>query len=638
MFEKIKKILYKYEELIRYIIVGILTTVVSLVSYYISISTFLNPNNGIQLQIANIISWLLSVTFAYFANKKYVFKSNGKVIEEAVEFYGSRVLTLLIDMFSMFLMVTLFHINDKIAKIVVQFIILVLNYIFSKYLVFNDKDKKTNLKKFLLEKRYLFATIIGIFMFTMLFPYSGDDLQWSIGELSIERIIGFSTNTSLNGRYLGNVIVILLAKNKIIRAFIMSLTLAYIINTIKTKEKCNFLTVILFLLLMPKGVFKQGIVWSSGFANYAFSIMLLFVALSLVQKLFVCNKFDVKMVIPSILIFYLSSLVIENLTIFLFLFLVIINVIYLIKNKRVNFNLVISFIGSLLGLLTMFTHPAYSGVFSGEDGYRTISSINDIFITAKKNFNEIIFPNSISNNLILFIILTIFMVVYVYKNYNKKKSNKSLYISLCFHIMCLLYFIIIKYNSNWEPLLNYSEKFNFYINILFIINLFALQFLIYRKKAYNSIMICGIIIGLVAPLFVVSPLGPRNFLMIYVLEVLLVLDVYRISEFKLDYNKIKYLICTILFVIIGYYVSIYGYITLVSVRRDNYIRENINSGSIENNVLYVPNIPYEEYVWVPNPSNDYYKSIYKYIFNVPDEIDLEFIDYKLWRELYYKNN
>ena len=71
-----------------------------------------------------------------------VFKSNGKVIGEVVEFYSSRILTLLIDMLSMFLMVTLFHIDDKIAKILVQFIILVLNYIFSKYLVFNNKKSK----------------------------------------------------------------------------------------------------------------------------------------------------------------------------------------------------------------------------------------------------------------------------------------------------------------------------------------------------------------------------------------------------------------------------------------------------------------------------------------------------------------
>ena len=142
MFEEIKKIINKNSEIIRYVLVGGLTTLVSLLSYYICIWLFLNPDNGVQLQVANIISWILSVTFAYFANRKYVFKSNGKVIGEVVEFYSSRILTLLIDMLSMFLMVTLFHIDDKIAKILVQFIILVLNYIFSKYLVFNNKKSK----------------------------------------------------------------------------------------------------------------------------------------------------------------------------------------------------------------------------------------------------------------------------------------------------------------------------------------------------------------------------------------------------------------------------------------------------------------------------------------------------------------
>lgn len=140
--KKLKELFYKYEEIILYLIVGGLTTIVSLGSYYLLVYTILNPKVAVELQIANIISWILAVTFAYFANRKYVFKSNGKVIGEVVEFYSSRILTLLIDMLSMFLMVTLFHIDDKIAKILVQFIILVLNYIFSKYLVFNNKKSK----------------------------------------------------------------------------------------------------------------------------------------------------------------------------------------------------------------------------------------------------------------------------------------------------------------------------------------------------------------------------------------------------------------------------------------------------------------------------------------------------------------
>lgn len=130
----------KYEEIINYIIVGGLTTFVSLASYYICVVIFLNPNNAFELQIANIISWVLAVSFAYFANRKYVFKSkNINKVKESLKFYLSRVSTLLIDMVVMFCLVTLFSINDKISKLIVQVIVMVLNYIFSKIFVFKKK-------------------------------------------------------------------------------------------------------------------------------------------------------------------------------------------------------------------------------------------------------------------------------------------------------------------------------------------------------------------------------------------------------------------------------------------------------------------------------------------------------------------
>ena len=68
----------KREEIINYLIVGVLTTVVSLLSYYILVFTILNPNNAIQLQLANIISWILAVLFAYITNRMFVFESKVK--------------------------------------------------------------------------------------------------------------------------------------------------------------------------------------------------------------------------------------------------------------------------------------------------------------------------------------------------------------------------------------------------------------------------------------------------------------------------------------------------------------------------------------------------------------------------------
>ena len=136
----IKKIYNKYTEQINYLIFGFLTTVISIGSYYILVCTILDPKKPIQLQIANVISWITCVTFAYITNRKYVFKSkNNQIIKEITKFYIARLVLLPIDMISMYILVTKLNYNDKIIKIIVQIAIIILNYIFSKLYVFNNK-------------------------------------------------------------------------------------------------------------------------------------------------------------------------------------------------------------------------------------------------------------------------------------------------------------------------------------------------------------------------------------------------------------------------------------------------------------------------------------------------------------------
>ena len=131
-----KDILKKYEEIINYLIIGFLTTLVSLGTYYIL-------TLKIELQIANGISWFLSVTFAYFTNRKYVFKvKENKTKKEVLNFYLSRLSTLILDMISMYIFVSILKFNDKIVKLIVQILVIVLNYILSKFLVFKKEKLK----------------------------------------------------------------------------------------------------------------------------------------------------------------------------------------------------------------------------------------------------------------------------------------------------------------------------------------------------------------------------------------------------------------------------------------------------------------------------------------------------------------
>ena len=137
----LKRLLNKYKEIILYLVFGVLTTVVSIASYYICTKTFLDPKDGFQIQVANVISWILSVTFAYITNKLFVFESHGNVFKEAFKFYASRLSTLACDMALMYLLVTVMHFGDLPVKIFVQFVVIAANYVLSKLVVFKEENK-----------------------------------------------------------------------------------------------------------------------------------------------------------------------------------------------------------------------------------------------------------------------------------------------------------------------------------------------------------------------------------------------------------------------------------------------------------------------------------------------------------------
>lgn len=137
MLDSLKIMYKKYEEIIKYVIIGGLTTVVSMICFYASVWTFLDGNNPLQLQIANIISWVGGVAFAYITNRTIVFKSqNSNILKEIVTFTSARVLTLFLDMGVMFLLVTVIGVNYNISKLISTVLVTVGNYFLSKLLVF----------------------------------------------------------------------------------------------------------------------------------------------------------------------------------------------------------------------------------------------------------------------------------------------------------------------------------------------------------------------------------------------------------------------------------------------------------------------------------------------------------------------
>ena len=123
------------KETVNYLIAGVLATIVSIVSYYL-LRIVID-----DYKICTVLSWVFAVLFAYFTNRKYVFKSKEKrILKEFASFIGSRIFSLLAELLCMYVMVQIINISDRISKIIVQVIVIILNYILSKLFVFKKKD------------------------------------------------------------------------------------------------------------------------------------------------------------------------------------------------------------------------------------------------------------------------------------------------------------------------------------------------------------------------------------------------------------------------------------------------------------------------------------------------------------------
>ncbi len=130
----------KHKEGINYLIFGFLTTALTLFTYYLLTLTILDAKVPLELQLANIISWIVGFLFAYITNRKFVFQSKNKqVTSEFLKFLGSRLFTLLLDMGIMYVFVSLMHFDNRLIKLISQVVVIVGNYLLSKLIVFVKK-------------------------------------------------------------------------------------------------------------------------------------------------------------------------------------------------------------------------------------------------------------------------------------------------------------------------------------------------------------------------------------------------------------------------------------------------------------------------------------------------------------------
>ncbi|NMB18078.1 MAG: GtrA family protein [Erysipelothrix sp.] len=131
----LKNLLIKYQEICNYILFGVLTTAVNIAVFILFNTVFNTP-----YLIANAMSIVVAIIFAFLTNKKYVFKSESETLKIAFkEFYlfvGLRLFSGFFDMFSMWVLVEFISFEINLSKLLTQFLIVILNYLGSKRYIF----------------------------------------------------------------------------------------------------------------------------------------------------------------------------------------------------------------------------------------------------------------------------------------------------------------------------------------------------------------------------------------------------------------------------------------------------------------------------------------------------------------------
>ncbi len=142
----------KHKEIIMYLIFGVATTVVNWIVYAVCTKAVGLSAEGVQGMLSNGIAWVIAVLFAFFTNKWFVFESKtetkGLMLQEMARFFGARVFSgifeILLPPALIFVGINqaFFGIEGGIAKAITSVVVIVLNYVLSKLVVFRKKPEQ----------------------------------------------------------------------------------------------------------------------------------------------------------------------------------------------------------------------------------------------------------------------------------------------------------------------------------------------------------------------------------------------------------------------------------------------------------------------------------------------------------------
>lgn len=502
--------------------------------------------------------------------------------------------------------------------------------------VAKEKEKKSSGIGYFMKKNQCLLWIVVIFVLLSvlcyLFPYAGDDWAWG-SSIGMDRLkSGFE---DYGGRYVGYLIVMGLTRFRILRAVFMAGVMVGIGLCMKKiiKHKWAFFASIAMMLLVSVDIFAQSISWVSGFANYGTTalVVLLFLCVAIDVIIDKKKKYSPLVLLAMLFFAFVGSLIMENVTVYLVLMSIGILLYLWVKEKRFSLPLFLIMLGAIGGAVLMFSNSAYHNIAFQQDDYRTIASSGGGMIKqAIDNYNTSIYPHGLFKNVILNVVFVVGGVLLMIFNKDLRKKIP---------IGCLtifgIYTIITIFS---ELMIGITDKTNLLINIEGVMSLMAIVSLLVFALCVGKnntdlrskmILLCVSFVVLIGPLFAITPIGPRNFFVTYMVLVAVCLLEWRLM-FEIVKKKNKKLFDESVIVLrkVGMAATLSVVMIMIGIfaivfRADKNRNELVQQGiADEQQSIVIHHLPFESMMWSVTPGDEIFNERFKLFYKVPKDIEI----------------
>ncbi len=478
--------------------------------------------------------------------------------------------------------------------------------------------------------RFYIVLFLILFLLCFLFPYTGDDWAWG-GQLGIDRLSSWFEN--YNGRYLGNLIVLILTRSNLLKTLAMCLCIGgivVILNEITGRLTWGAGIIMVCLTFMPVLLLRQAVVWTSGFSNYVTSIFLTLIYIYDLRTIYAHKPQNSYMAaVPLAALGLANTLIVEHLTIYNVMLGVYAVAFTFFKYKKICIQHLSYLAGTIAGTIIMFSNGAYHAAASGTDTYRTISANSSIFKRIAENFKEISIQGFLNNFVLLGLLMVVCLILW-FEHKDELTGRLKLTGSVCM-------FINISYTA-----LSFMNQINTYwhrawillllevaATVCYVLSLIAFIWILPFDKT-EKIRLSFILFSagfMIAPLFLVTPIGPRCFFAPYVILI------YFVLELSGNFNEIhrkqfaEFSGSFMIFAIAGalYLFYIYGCIAKNNSERIALAVKGSQSGE---DTIQVQELPYKDYVWCSDVEKEPWSARFKLFYGIDNNISIKMIPNK----------